>query len=215
MAALTAILLTAAALARAEVLLDAKEESLFTLSPSVDVIAFSNYTTNNPLDNLKDFHDTWSPGFDVHEFQVEEGEVRDQLAVETRHHPPTMQVNTNLVIVTFTTTGRPNKWHHHYHQNDYKDQTQSSLLRFELSALIYGQRNAFLFSFKEGTILSIFNACGLLIKFRLKASMFFKFKLSKWWFSSSHFKCSCFKFRHFLSCSKEQNFCSLSKEGHS
>ena len=104
MAALTAILLTAAALAGAEVLLDAEEESLFTLSPSVDVIAFSNYTTNNPLDNLKDFPDTWSPGFDVHEFQVEEGEVRDQLAVETSHQQPTIQVSTSAIIATFTIT---------------------------------------------------------------------------------------------------------------
>jgi len=113
MAALTAILLTAAALARAEVLLDAKEESLFTLSPSVDVIAFSNYTTNNPLDNLKDFHDTWSPGFDVHEFQVEEGEVRDQLAVETRHHPPTMQVSTTASFSEAAHVVRVTRPQHH------------------------------------------------------------------------------------------------------
>ena len=80
MAALTTILLTAAALAGAEVLLDAEEESLFTLSPSVDVIAFSNYTTNNPLDNLKDFPDTWH---DEHEFSLTKNpeEGHDQLAV--------------------------------------------------------------------------------------------------------------------------------------
>merc|ERR1712066_194984 len=65
----------------AEVLL-AKDETLLTLSPSVDVIAFSNYTTNNPLDNLKDFPDTWH---DQHEFSLSQNEAEghnDQLAVE-------------------------------------------------------------------------------------------------------------------------------------
>ena len=64
----------------AEVLL-AKDETLLTLSPSVDVIAFSNYTTNNPLDNLKDFPDTWH---DQHEFSLSQNEAEghnDQLAV--------------------------------------------------------------------------------------------------------------------------------------
>jgi len=67
----------------AEVLL-AKDETLLTLSPSVDVIAFSNYTTNNPLDNLKDFPDTWH---DQHEFSLSQNEAEghnDQLAVESR-----------------------------------------------------------------------------------------------------------------------------------
>merc|ERR1712223_1789476 len=67
----------------AEVLL-AKDETLLTLSPSVDVIAFSNYTTNNPLDNLKDFPDTW---LDQHEFSLSQNEAEghnDQLAVESR-----------------------------------------------------------------------------------------------------------------------------------
>merc|ERR1712203_935767 len=66
----------------AEVLL-AKDETLLTLSPSVDVIAFSNYTTNNPLDNLKDFPDTWH---DEHEFSLTKNpeEGHDQLAVESR-----------------------------------------------------------------------------------------------------------------------------------
>merc|ERR1712066_861564 len=67
----------------AEVLL-AKDETLLTLSPSVDVIAFSNYTTNNPLDNLKDFPDTWH---DQHEFSLSQNEAEghnDQLAVEGR-----------------------------------------------------------------------------------------------------------------------------------
>lgn len=57
---------------------------LFTLSPSVHLIAFSNYTTNNPLDNLKDFPDTWRPEFDTHEFRLEVGDPADQLAVESR-----------------------------------------------------------------------------------------------------------------------------------
>lgn len=68
-----------------------KEESVFSLSPSADIIAFSNFTTNNPLDNLKDFPET----FDIHEFnlssenETEEHSDRipDQLAVETLHHP--------------------------------------------------------------------------------------------------------------------------------
>merc|ERR1712223_2137225 len=67
----------------AEVLL-AKDETLLTLSPSVDVIAFSNYTTNNPLDNLKDFPDTWH---DQHEFSLSQNEAEghnDQLAVDSR-----------------------------------------------------------------------------------------------------------------------------------
>jgi len=77
------LLLLLAPAGRAEVLL-AKDETLLALSPSVDVIAFSNYTTNNPLDNLKDFPDTWH---EEHEFSLtqnpEEGHD-DQLAVESR-----------------------------------------------------------------------------------------------------------------------------------
>ena len=78
---------------RADVLVKPGEESLFTLSPAVDVITFSNYTTNNPLDNLKDFPDTWQPDFDVHEFSLEDLEnkteedeltgLEDQVAVES------------------------------------------------------------------------------------------------------------------------------------
>ena len=77
----------------ADVLVKPKKENLFTLSPSVDVITFSNYTTNNPLDNLKDFPDTWQPDFDVHEFSLEDQENKteddeltgpaDQVAVES------------------------------------------------------------------------------------------------------------------------------------
>jgi len=74
----------------AEVIIN-NEESVFSLSPSADIIAFSNYTTNNPLDNLKDFPET----FDVHEFNLNsENEtelhreaIPDQLAVETLHLP--------------------------------------------------------------------------------------------------------------------------------
>lgn len=77
-----------AASIRTEVVLQSSE-SVFTLSPSADIIAFSNFTTNNPLDNLKDFPDTWHPDFDVHEFSLgpelgQEGPlVPDQQAVET------------------------------------------------------------------------------------------------------------------------------------
>ena len=73
------LLLLLAPAGMAEVLL-AKDETLLTLSPSVDVIAFSNYTTNNPLDNLKDFPDTWH---DEHEFSLTKNpeEGHDQLAV--------------------------------------------------------------------------------------------------------------------------------------
>jgi len=76
------LLLLLAPAGMAEVLL-AKDETLLTLSPSVDVIAFSNYTTNNPLDNLKDFPDTWH---DEHEFSLTKNpeEGHDQLAVESR-----------------------------------------------------------------------------------------------------------------------------------
>ena len=66
--------------------MDAPEESTFTLPHEVDLIAFSNFTTNNPLDNLKDFPDTWQPDYDVHEFSLEaaeQGKVPDQLAVES------------------------------------------------------------------------------------------------------------------------------------
>jgi len=63
-------------------------ESVFTLSPSADIIAFSNFTTNNPLDNLKDFPET----FDIHEFSLnlengtarDPSELLDQLAVESK-----------------------------------------------------------------------------------------------------------------------------------
>ena len=73
------LLLLLAPAGMAEVLL-AKDETLLALSPSVDVIAFSNYTTNNPLDNLKDFPDTWH---DEHEFSLSKNpeEGHDQLAV--------------------------------------------------------------------------------------------------------------------------------------
>ena len=73
------LLLLLAPAGRAEVLL-AKDETLLALSPSVDVIAFSNYTTNNPLDNLKDFPDTWH---EEHEFSLTQNpeEGHDQLAV--------------------------------------------------------------------------------------------------------------------------------------
>merc|ERR1712117_662495 len=76
------LLLLLAPAGMAEVLL-AKDETLLALSPSVDVIAFSNYTTNNPLDNLKDFPDTWH---DEHEFSLTKNpeEGHDQLAVESR-----------------------------------------------------------------------------------------------------------------------------------
>jgi len=76
------LLLLLAPAGRAEVLL-AKDETLLALSPSVDVIAFSNYTTNNPLDNLKDFPDTWH---EEHEFSLTQNpeEGHDQLAVESR-----------------------------------------------------------------------------------------------------------------------------------
>jgi hypothetical protein len=76
------LLLLLAPAGMAEVLL-AKDETLLALSPSVDVIAFSNYTTNNPLDNLKDFSDTWH---DEHEFSLTKNpeEGHDQLAVESR-----------------------------------------------------------------------------------------------------------------------------------
>jgi len=76
------LLLLLAPAGMAEVFL-AKDETLLTLSPSVDVIAFSNYTTNNPLDNLKDFPDTWH---DEHEFSLTQNpeEGHDQLAVESR-----------------------------------------------------------------------------------------------------------------------------------
>jgi len=76
------LLLLLAPAGMAEVLL-AKDETLLALSPSVDVIAFSNYTTNNPLDNLKDFPDTWH---DEHEFSLTQNpeEGHDQLAVESR-----------------------------------------------------------------------------------------------------------------------------------
>merc|ERR1711981_659554 len=82
-----AFLLLLAPAGMAEVLL-AKDETLLALSPSVDVIAFSNYTTNNPLDNLKDFPDTWH---EEHEFSLTQNpeDGHDQLAVESReggHH---------------------------------------------------------------------------------------------------------------------------------
>ena len=79
MAFTTLLLLLLAPAGRAEVLL-AKDETLLALSPSVDVIAFSNYTTNNPLDNLKDFPDTWH---EEHEFSLTQNpeEGHDQLAV--------------------------------------------------------------------------------------------------------------------------------------
>jgi len=82
MAFTTLLLLLLAPAGRAEVLL-AKDETLLALSPSVDVIAFSNYTTNNPLDNLKDFPDTWH---EEHEFSLTQNpeEGHDQLAVESR-----------------------------------------------------------------------------------------------------------------------------------
>merc|ERR1711981_1053303 len=77
-----AFLLLLAPAGMAEVLL-AKDETLLALSPSVDVIAFSNYTTNNPLDNLKDFPDTWH---EEHEFSLTQNpeDGHDQLAVESR-----------------------------------------------------------------------------------------------------------------------------------
>ena len=74
-----AFLLLLAPAGMAEVLL-AKDETLLALSPPVDVIAFSNYTTNNPLDNLKDFPDTWH---EEHEFSLTQNpeDGHDQLAV--------------------------------------------------------------------------------------------------------------------------------------
>ena len=102
---------------RSDVLVKPGEENLFTLSPSVDVITFSNYTTNNPLDNLKDFPDTWQPDFDVHEFSLEDQENKteddeltgpaDQVAVESHEghgvtaRPPQVRVEGNGLDIIF------------------------------------------------------------------------------------------------------------------
>jgi len=85
----------------AEVLVNTAE-SVFTLSPSADIISFSNFTTNNPLDNLKDFPET----FDIHEFSLHaengtgEGSAVfvDQLAVESLDGGQVIQHHTQKPV---------------------------------------------------------------------------------------------------------------------
>jgi len=68
----------------------------FSLHPSAVIFTVSNFTTNNPLDNLKDFSN-WNAS-DIHDFQLNhENDIEgnefsyiDQLAVESEHRSNTV-----------------------------------------------------------------------------------------------------------------------------
>jgi len=68
----------------------------FSLHPSAVIFTVSNFTTNNPLDNLKDFSN-WNAS-DIHDFQLNhENDIEgnefsyiDQLAVESEHRDSTV-----------------------------------------------------------------------------------------------------------------------------